>query len=218
MTVSPPIVLLHGLGRTRYSLWPVAREAARRGYRVHNFGYPSRRAPIEQLAETVGRRIRELADTGIVDVVTHSMGGIVIRAAVASGALPAEAVRRVVMLAPPNHGSEIADRLRDFRAYRLATGPAGQQIGTDDESVPRRLPPPPFEVGIIAGRRNTNSLFSRLLGAEGDGKVTVESAHLDGMREIVIVDRSHTFIMWAPDVLAHTFAFLETGRFATDAP
>jgi hypothetical protein len=121
------------------------------------------------------------------------------------------------MLAPPNHGSEITDRLRDFRAYRLATGPAGQQIGTDDDSVPRRLPPPPFEVGIIAGRRSTNPLFSRLLGGEGDGKVTVQSAHLEGMREIVVVDRAHTFIMWAPDVLAHTFSFLESGRFATDA-
>ena len=215
--VSPPIVLLHGLGRSRHSLWPVAREAERRGYRIHNFGYPSRRAPIEQLAETVGHRISELAGAGVVDVVTHSMGGIIIRAAVAFGALRASSVRRVVMLAPPNHGSELADRLRDFRAYRLATGPAGQQIGTDDDSVPRRLPPPPFEVGIIAGRRSTNPLFSRLLGAEGDGKVTVESARLEGMREIVVVDRSHTFIMWAPDVLAHTFAFLESGRFTTDA-
>jgi pimeloyl-ACP methyl ester carboxylesterase len=212
----PPLVLLHGLGRTRYSLWPVAREAARRGYHVHNLGYPSRRASIEELAESVGRRIRNVAgDGGVLDIVTHSMGGIVIRAAVAFGTLPAETIRRVVMLAPPNHGSEVADRLRDFRFYRLATGPAGQQIGTSDDSVPQRLPPPPFEVGIVAGRRSTNSLFSRLLGAEGDGKVTVESAHLDGMRELIVVDRSHTFIMWAPDVLAHTFAFLETGRFAT---
>lgn len=218
MTVArPPLVLLHGLGRTRYSLWPVAREAARRGYRVHNLGYPSRTAPIERLAEIVGRRIHEIAgDPGLVDVVTHSMGGIIVRAAVALGVLPPEMVRRVVMLAPPNHGSEIADRLRDFRVYRLATGPAGQQIGTSDDSLPRRLPPPPFEVGIIAGRRNTNPLFSRLLGSdsESDGKVTVSSAHLEGMRELVVVDRSHTFMMWAPDVLAHTFAFLETGRFA----
>jgi triacylglycerol lipase len=211
--VPPPLVLLHGLGRTRYSLWPVAREAMRRRYRVHNLGYPSRRASIEQLAESVGRRVRELAGDGTVDVVTHSMGGIVLRAAVAAEALPAASVRRVVMLAPPNHGSELADRLRDYRVYRLATGPAGQQIGTDEASVPRRLPAPPFEVGIIAGRRSTNPLFSRVLGAEGDGKVTVASAQLDGMRELVVVDRSHTFIMWAPDVLAHIFSFLERGRF-----
>lgn len=208
------IVLLHGLGRTRWSLWPVAREATRRGYRVHNLGYPSRRAPIESLAENVGHRIIDVVrEGGSVDVVTHSMGGIVLRAAVAAGILPTEAVRRVVMLAPPNHGSELADRLRDFAVYRLATGPAGQQIGTNEDSVPRRLPPPPFDVGVIAGRRSSNPVFTRVLGSESDGKVTVESTQLDGMRDLVVVDRAHTFIMWAPDVLSQTFAFLETGQF-----
>jgi pimeloyl-ACP methyl ester carboxylesterase len=207
------LILLHGLGRTRWSLWPVAREAARRGYQVHNLGYPSRRAPIERLAEDIGRRIVDLAAGGTVDVVTHSMGGIVLRAAVAAGVLPEMTVRRVVMLAPPNHGSELADRLRDYRVYRLATGPAGQQIGTGDDSVPRRLPPPPFELGIVAGRRSGNPLFARVLGVESDGKVTVSSTRVDGMRDLVVVDRTHTFIMWAPDVLAHTFAFLATGRF-----
>jgi pimeloyl-ACP methyl ester carboxylesterase len=216
VTAAPVLVLLHGLGRTRFSLWPVAREAQRRGYQVHNLGYPSRRAPIERLAGDVGRRIRALAEDCAIDVVTHSMGGIVLRAAVASGALPAECVRRVVMLAPPNHGSEVADRLRDFLVYRLATGPAGQQIGTNDDSVPRRLPPPPFELGIVAGRRRNNRYFARVLGAEGDGKVTVASARLDGMRDLVVVDRSHTFIMWAPDVLAQTFAFLAHGRFVAE--
>jgi pimeloyl-ACP methyl ester carboxylesterase len=215
----PSVVLLHGLGRTRWSLWPVARDAARRGYRVHNLGYPSRRAPIEQLAETIGHRIRDIATAeGAVDVVTHSMGGIVLRAAVAAAALPADLIRRVVMLAPPNHGSELADRLRDFRVYRLATGPAGQQIGTNDDSVPRRLPPPPFEVGIIAGRRTGNPVFGRVLGAENDGKVTVDATRLDGMRDLVVVDRAHTFIMWAPDVLTQTFSFLETGQFIGGQP
>ena len=212
----PPIVLLHGLGRTRWSLWPVAREASRRGRTVHNLGYPSRRAPIEELAEDVGHRVSRLAGDGLVDVVTHSMGGIVLRAAVASGVVPPDAIRRVVMLAPPNHGSELADRLKDYRIYRLALGPAGQQIGTGEHSVPLRLPAPPFEVGIIAGRRATNPFFARLLGDESDGKVTVASAQLDGMRELVVVDRSHTFIMWAPDVLAHIFSFLDTGRFVTE--
>ena len=209
-----PFVLLHGLGRTRLSLWPVAHAATRRGYEVHNLGYPSRRAPIERLAEDVGHRVVDLAaEAAPVDVVTHSMGGIVLRAAVALGVVPADVLRRVVMLATPNQGCALADRLRDVLVYRFATGPAGQQIGTDDESVPRRLPPPPFEVGIIAGRRANNPLFARVLGDESDGKVTVASAHLDGMRELVVVDRAHTFIMWAPDVLEHIFTFLEHGRF-----
>jgi triacylglycerol lipase len=210
----PALVLLHGLGRTKWSLWPVAREARRRGRTVHNFGYPSRSAPIEALAERVGGHLQAIASSGTsVDVVTHSMGGIVLRAAVAGGIVSPESLHRVVMLAPPNHGSELADRLRDFTIYRFATGPAGQQIGTGEHSVPRRLPAAPFEVGIIAGRRST-ALFGRLLGAESDGKVTVESARLEGMRDLVVVDRAHTFIMWAPDVLEHIFSFLETGRFS----
>ncbi len=212
-----PIVLLHGLGRTRLSLWPVARAAMRRGYQVHNLGYPSRRAPIERLAEDVGHRILSVAAQTPVDVVTHSMGGIVLRAAVARGVISSEALRRVVMLAPPNQGSEVADRLRDFRFYRFALGPAGQQIGTGEESVPRRLPPPPFELGVIAGRRSNNPLFARILGDESDGKVRVASARVDGMRELVVVDRAHTFIMWGPDVLAHIFTFLEHGRFNSAA-
>ena len=213
------LVLLHGLGRTKWSLWPVAREARRRGRTVHNLGYPSRSAPIETLAEDVGRQLRNtLASGSPVDVVTHSMGGIVLRAAVASGIVSPQSLHRVVMLAPPNHGSELADRLRDFTIYRLATGPAGQQIGTGEHSVPLRLPPAPFEVGIIAGRRSGKVLFGGLLGAESDGKVTVESARLEGMRDLVVVDRAHTFIMWAPDVLDYIFTFLETGRFSQARP
>jgi hypothetical protein len=68
-------------------------------------------------------------------------------------------------------------------------------------------------VGIIAGRRAANPVFARVMGSESDGKVTVGSAQLDGMRDLVVVDRAHTFIMWSPDVLAQTFTFLERGRF-----
>jgi pimeloyl-ACP methyl ester carboxylesterase len=210
----PALVLLHGLGRTKWSLWPVAREARRRGRTVHNLGYPSRRAPIETLADDVGRYLEKVASSGTpIDVVTHSMGGIVLRAAVANGSVSPASLHRVVMLAPPNHGSELADRLRDFAFYRFALGPAGQQIGTGEHSVPLRLPPAPFEVGVIAGRRSNNALFARMLSAESDGKVTVESARLEGMRDLVVVDRSHTFLMWAADVLTQTFTFLETGQF-----
>ena len=213
-SASPPLVLLHGLGRTRWSLWPL---------RARQLGAdsPSTTSAIRRdvprsksSLRTSGVACGVSRNGGVVDVVTHSMGGIVLRAAVAAGNVPAESVRRVVMLAPPNHGSQLADRLSDYLVYRLALGPAAQQIGTGEHSVPRRLPPPPFEVGIIAGRRAANPFFARVLGDESDGKVTVASAQLEGMRELVVVDRSHTFIMWAPDVLAHIFSFLDTGRFA----
>jgi triacylglycerol lipase len=177
-----------------------------------------RRAEVTACTTSAIHRILRLAaEQAPVDVVTHSMGGIVLRAAVAWGIVPSDALRRVVMLAPPNQGSALADRLSAYRIYRFALGPAGQQIGTGDASVPRHLPPTPFELGVIAGRRSNNPFFARVLGEESDGKVTVASAHVGGMRELVVVDRAHTFIMWAPDVLAHIFTFLEHGRFVAPA-
>jgi triacylglycerol lipase len=217
---TPQLVLLHGLARTRHSLWPVARAAAARRYRVTGVGYPSRRAPIEELAAVVAARIDARLPAGApFDVVSHSMGGIVLRAAVAAGLLPAERVRRVVMLGPPSRGSELAEALRGLPLYRWALGPAGQQLGTGVESVPLALPPLPFECGVVAGRRTLIPLLAeRVFGGPTDGRVSVARARVDGMADFLVVNRAHPFLMWSPDVLAATFAFLETGRFPVGSP
>ena len=208
-----PLVLLHGLARTRHSLWPVARAAAARRYRVASVGYPSRHAPVEQLAEIVASRIDARVGEEPFDVVTHSMGGIILRSAVAAGLLPAERVRRVVMLAPPSQGSELAEALRRQWLYRRVLGPAGQQLGTGGESVPLALPPLPFACGVIAGRRTLIPLAERIFGGPTDGRVSVARARADGMADFLVVDRAHPFLMWAPEVLAAVFGFLEAGRF-----
>jgi hypothetical protein len=106
---------------------------------------------------------------------------------------------RVVMLAPPNRGSAIVDAHRERWWFRAATGPAGQQLGTAADSLPNTLPPLPLEVGIIAGRR--------------DGKVAVDSARLEEMKDMRIVDSAHTFIMNSPTVIREVKAFLRNGAF-----
>ena len=213
MEADRTLVLLHGLGRTRWSLWPVARAGVRRGWSVVNVGYPSRRWEIEPLAELVAGRIDREVPDGPLDFVTHSLGGIILRFAVASGLIARERVKRVVMLAPPNQGSELTDRLRDLWLYQLITGPAGQQLGTDRDSVPTRLPAVPFELGVIAGSKPGNPIFAGLFGGPGDGKVSIERARVAGMRDFLIVARTHTFLMWAPEVLDQLFHFLDHGNF-----
>lgn len=208
-----PLLLLHGLARTRHSLFPVARAAASRGYRVVSVGYPSREAPIEELARFVAARVAERVPEGELDVVTHSMGGIVLRTAVARGLIPAERVRRVVMLAPPSQGSELADVLRRQWIYRRVLGPAGQQLGTGADSVPLALPPIPFSCGVIAGRRTFVPLAGRVFGGPTDGRVSVARARAEGMSDFLVVDRAHPFLMWSPEVLSAIFGFLEEGRF-----
>ena len=135
-----PLVLLHGLGRTRLSMWRLSRRARERGLVVPNIGYPSRRADVAAHAERLGGRLASLAaSTGPLEAVTHSLGGIVLRAAVAGGWLPATALRRVVMLAPPNAGSELADALSRTPLFRLTVGPAGPQLRRAASSRARAL-------------------------------------------------------------------------------
>ncbi|HET7563503.1 MAG TPA: alpha/beta fold hydrolase [Gemmatimonadaceae bacterium] len=207
------LVLLHGLGRTSRSMRCMAREGVRRGYRVHNLDYPSRRESVLAHAEQIGRTLAAMPTDDPLHVVTHSMGGIVLRAAVARGWVLAERIGRVVMLAPPNSGSELADWLGRTPLLRLVLGPAGPELRTGPESIPNALPPVSFEVGVIAGAVKRRTLAAPCFEGPHDGKVSVHRACVAGMRELLVVPCGHTFIMNAPDVIAQTFHFLERGAF-----
>jgi len=116
-----------------------------------------------------------------------------------------------VMLAPPNQGSELADKLKDNFLFRRVTGPAGQELGTGPACLPQRLPAANYEVGIIAGNRSLNPLFSAWLPGPDDGKVAVARAALPGMTEMLVVPRSHTWMMWGGDVKRAVVQFLQEG-------
>ena len=211
----PPLVLLHGLGRTARSLRPIAADARRRGVRAVSIDYPSRRRSLAELARSVAARIdAEIGDAEL-DAVTHSMGGIVLRVAVAEGLLPVERVRRVVMLGPPNRGSELAELLRPRRWFRATMGPAGTELGTGDESTVLRLPPVPFTVGVIAGSRSLNPFSRWIFAAPSDGKVAVERTRVEGMTDFLVVPCPHPVLMWCPAVRAAVQRFLAGGRFGT---
>ena len=200
----------------------MARALEARGYETLNLGYPSRRASIERLAEEISARINAWNAGARLDFVTHSLGGIVLRAAVARGLLPLARIDRVVMLGPPNGGSELVDAFAAIpvlsAVYRRLTGPAGAQLGVGPAGIASRLPPVEFIVGVIAGNRSFNPLFSALLGAPNDGKVRVDRTQVRGMTDFLVVPHWHPLLMTAPIVIEQTLHFLETGVFQHTRP
>lgn len=193
------------------------------GFRVTNFGYPSTEDPIESLVARLRATVEECCwqDMQRVHFVTHSMGGLLVRFYLAEHSPDHKG--RVVMLSPPNQGSEVADFVTELIAespvLTRILGPSGSRLGTDSAGIAQQLGPANFfEVGIITGNRSMNLINSLLIPGPDDGKVAVDRARLEGADAFLVVEATHTFIMNHRGVADQTIHFLREGRFLTDLP
>jgi pimeloyl-ACP methyl ester carboxylesterase len=208
------VVLLHGIGVGSWTLKKLDQALQHRGYATLNLNYPSRKKPLEELAEDIHGPIAAFAEQrdGAIHFVAHSMGGLLARVYIARHR-PAR-LGRVVMLGTPNGGSEVADLLKDLSIYRAVFGPAGLQLSTAQDPVLTALPPPDYAVGIIAGCRTIAPIASALiLPRPNDGRVSVESSKLADMADHIVVKASHTGLPRHTVAIEQTIAFLHDGRF-----
>lgn len=213
------VVLLHGLARTKNSLNKLQSELSQiQKYKVVNESYPSRSHNIKTLSKDhLPPIIKKCKDYNKLHFVTHSLGGILVRHHFSqkNAHFTKKNLRlgRVVMLAPPNHGSEVVDMLKHQKVFEMWNGPAGLELGTDKNSVPNSLKEPKFDFGVIAGKKSYNPLFSSWIPGDDDGKVSVESTKLENQLDHLIVDETHTFIMNSNEVISQVKFFLENAEF-----
>ena len=210
------VVLLHGLGRQPRAMLQLEGALRGAGYDVRNIGYPSTQAEPAELVEVLHRKLTQCcqASEQAVHYVGHSLGGLMIRAYLgANRQLP---VGRVVLIGTPNAGSELADAHRHGEltgALLERAGPTAQALSTGPDGFPASLPPPHYEVGVIAGTRG-NAMSDRWLPKPNDGLVSLSSAKLAGMSDMVTLSENHWGLRNAPEVGAQVVAFLRSGAFA----
>lgn len=207
------VILLHGISRTKKSMRYVEKALVKENYRVLNLDYPSRKKNLSALALEIYEQIQSFINQREItlDFISHSMGALVIRELLTHHQI--DNLGRIVMIAPPNQGSEIADFLKDNIFYKKYFGPAGQQL-TTQYAQSNIFHVGSREIGIIAGNQSIAPLAYFLLSELNDGRVTVEKTKLTGMKEHIIVSTNHTFIIANKKVIAHALNFLQYGTFS----
>jgi hypothetical protein len=208
------VILLHGLCRSGRSMIPMGQALTAAGYKVLNMEYPSRSATIEKLSDdAIGSAVADCQRQGAVRIhfVTHSLGGILVRSYLSRHTIPN--LGRVVMLGPPNQGSEVVDKLGGWWIFKKLNGPAGNELGTDKNSTPNKLGPANFCAGVIAGKLSINWINSWLIPGQDDGKVSIERTKLAGMADHIVIASAHPFIMRNRTAIRQTVYFLRNGQF-----
>jgi pimeloyl-ACP methyl ester carboxylesterase len=210
--VKPLVVLLHGLARGQGSMAKLGAHLREQGFETWSQTYPSRKHSIVYLANALTEDLVAHCGDRPLHAVTHSMGGVIVRH-LHDARLHWQ---RIVMLAPPNQGSQLAAGLTGNALFRWFYGPAATELA--DAS---RWPAPPAPFGVIAGTRHraitnlTSWTFGRRFPAEAkhDGTVAVEETKLAGMAAFAEVDATHTWIMNSPAVRHLVVGYLREGRF-----
>lgn len=206
------VILLHGLARSARSMRKLEKALQQDRYQTRNIDYPSRKLPIADLSQQViSAALKGIPSSATIHFVTHSLGSILVRYYLAFQSI--HNLGHVVMLGPPNQGSQIADWLQPYSLYHRFFGPVAAQLGTDRHSPLKQLGSAEFDAGIIAGNRAVNLLCAPFLPKPNDGQVTVASTRLGGMRDHLCLPVSHSFMMNSPIVIRQVLYFLKQGHF-----
>jgi pimeloyl-ACP methyl ester carboxylesterase len=202
------VILLHGIMKSSKKMQGLANFLKRNNFDILNIDYPSTKFPLEDLVEIIHTDISRALELNYQKIyfIGFSMGGLLARAYLNKYRI--ENLANIVFIGTPNHGSEVADFFNRFKFFRFIFGPAGQQLVTNQDSFIHVLGSPYYEFGVIAGDFSVNLLLSKIIKKPNDGKVSVESTKLDGMKDHLVLSTSHPFMIRNRKVWEYTLNFM----------
>lgn len=211
----PTVIVLHGLGQSRHSMQPlVSHLRTTLDATVLSVGYASPQAGLEAHAETLNNVIAAMPDATTLSFVGHSLGNLVVRRWMSTApAATLNRVQRMVMLGPPNQGSQLA-RLasRVWFLAMLSDGPT-RELGADWDRIASQLAIPTCDFAIVAGGTGTEQGMSMLLAGDDDAIVTVEETRLEGASDFLLLPVHHADMMRSKAVQRAAVCFLRDGHF-----
>ena len=211
-------ILLHGILRSNLDMMPLEKYLSNAGYETLNIMYPSRQKSLEDLTDYIHEKIiaaPTYSKSKKINFVTHSMGGLITRYYIECYRPPN--LGKVVMMGPPNSGSEFADWLTETKLlaplFEAIYGPAGQQLTTNHKHIDKKIT---YPLGIIAGNKSINPLAPWILTGEHDGMVPIERTKIEGMKYHIIINATHSFMMFNKEVMHQVIEFLKNSHFDHD--
>jgi pimeloyl-ACP methyl ester carboxylesterase len=196
------------------------RHLRKNGYSTTNWGYRSFRDSLPVIGKQLYDEIRAGHPIDTVDFVTHSMGGLVVRSLLAYAREDSlfPVIHRIVMLSPPNHGSELADFFAQSRIVKMIVGPNLEMMGTDSGTLANRLPiPEKSELGIIAGAKFSETGYNPFIKGDNDGFLTPGRMKLGSEKEFITIQEVHFLMPQNKDAKKYVLNFLAQGQFSSAA-
>ena len=178
------------------------------------FEYASTRRSIAHHATALRYWLEHLPGRPRIDFVAHSMGNIVVRHLIADlqrdgdpqALLPR--MGKMVMLGPPNQGSDVARQLGRLGLFEVVTGQGGMELGPAWDAFQHRLAVPPIPFMIVAGDLQESWIKNPLVDGPSDLVVGVEEANLEGAETLHRVPVLHSFLMNESSVQERVAQFL----------
>ena len=206
------VVLIHGIGDSPISMLRLKKEMAKSNYSVLNFDYKSTKWTMDSIVCELDDTIKSCEEKyDSIYFVVHSMGTFVVRSYLAKHKSPK--FKNIVMIAPPNNGSILAEKFDEWKLFKWIFGESGQKLGKEKDDFWRNYPRPKIPFGIIAGGINTHEGLNPMVPGDDDGVVSVRETVLRGYSDIIKISGMHTSLPWQNKVIKQVMYFMKHEEF-----